>query len=185
MRAGAVCRQVGGIALVLLTWFRAAALAAEEGVPPDRRFAIGVKLGLIPPVLAVPEILGRPAPHVAVGIFGIATDSGIGSGGHRLSLGAELAYEFREGRRNTPYIALAYGYYHADTDANGFYETSSTLYFTGGYTVKEGMLELTFGGGLLVMMVDDIPPCVGFCISGLQAPPVLPTFDLEVRFAPF
>lgn len=160
------------------------ALADQAQPPEESLFAFGAKVGLIPPILAVAELVVRPVPKIALGLFGMHTGgAGIGNGGPRTTLGGEIVYELREGRRGTPYFSLAYAYYHANTDANGFYETSHVAYLTGGYIVKGRYAELYFGGGLVFFLVDDTPPCTGFCVLQSDPPPVFPTLELGLRFA--
>jgi hypothetical protein len=155
---------------------------ADDTIPADRKVAIGVKLGFIPPIFTVAELVVRPGPHLALGIFGIVTPPvGIGDGGTRTSVGGELIYEFNEGLRGTPYLSFAYGYYHAARDANGFYETSHTVYPTAGYNWKFRHVEFYCGGGLLFLLVDETPPCTGICLNS-DPPPVLPTTELGLRF---
>jgi hypothetical protein len=176
-------RSIGALTAALILCL-AAREARGQDVPPDRKLALGVKLGFIPPVLAVPEILVRPLPGVGLGVFGIMTSSGLGEGGRRLSLGGELIFDIRSGQRSGPYAAVAYGYYHADADAGGFYETSTSLYFTGGYTVKKRTFELAFGAGIVVQLSDEVPPCSGFfCGQVIAAPPALPALELALRWA--
>jgi len=157
---------------------------ADEPQPPaESLFALGGKAGIIPPILAVGELIVRPVPKLALGVFGMHTGgAGIGNGGPRTSVGGEIVYESREGRRNTPYVSFAYDYYHANTDANGFYETSQVAYLTGGYVLKGRYAEFYAGGGLIFFLVDDTPPCTGFCVLDSKPPPVFPTLELGLRF---
>jgi hypothetical protein len=177
-RGGAV---VVVVALLSVVWPERAR-AGDGAILADRNVAVGVKLGIIPPIFTVAELVVRPAPHLALGIFGIVTPAvGIGNGGTRTSVGGELIYEVNEGRRGGAYLSLAYGYYHAALDASGFYETSHTLYATGGYVWKFQYVEVYCGGGFLILMMNETPPCTGFCIDG-DPPPVLPTTELGLRF---
>lgn len=157
--------------------------AQVDDEPREHLLAVGVKAGLLPPILAVVEVVTRPRPKLALGLFGMYTSGvGLGNGAGRTSLGGELAIEFHPGRRNTPYVSLAYDYYHASPDANGNWETSQTVYLTAGYLLKSASVELYFGGGLFLLLADDLPPCPGFC-PNRNTSPLLPTLDLGVRFA--
>jgi hypothetical protein len=161
----------------------ARAQAAVDETPREHLLAVGVKAGIIPPILTVVEVVTRPRPKLALGLYGMYTsNAGLGNGAARISLGGEAVVEFREGRRNTPYLSFAYDYYHASPDANGNWETSQVAYVTAGYVVKSSSVELYFGGGLLFFLSDDLPPCTGFCIDN-SPPLVFPTLELGARFA--
>jgi hypothetical protein len=180
-------RRLAGIFLLAsgLTAVAAPARAQVQGdeAPREHLLAIGVKAGILPPILAVVEVVARPRPKLTLGVFGMYTSGvGLGSGSARTSVGGEVAFEFREGRRNTPYVSLAYDYYHASPDAFGNWEISQTGYLTAGYLWKSARVELYLGGGLLIVLADDLPPCTGFCVNS-QVSPLLPTLELGVRFA--
>ena len=152
-----------------------------QQAPPDRKLAIGVRAGIIPPILTAAEIVVRPRAKLALGLFGMyTTGAGIGNGGTRTSIGGHITYEFRVGRRETPYFSFAYDYYHASPDTNGFWETTQLAYLTGGYIGKWDWLEFFFGGGIVVEVAEDKPPCQ-ICVN--VGPGVLPTLELGVRFA--
>jgi hypothetical protein len=172
-------------ALLFATAPAASAADTESTAPPSPvSVAIGVKTGIIPPVLAVPEIVFH-APHFFFGAFGITTRGGVGAGGQRLTLGAEAAYEIHPPDRSTPYISASYFRYDSGADAGGFSERSDVVTLTGGYEWKANHLELQLGVGALVIVGDErtSPPCTGFCFDfQLQTPRILPTFDLAARF---
>lgn len=180
-------RRIAGIVVLAAVLAAVAAPARAQVVadepPREHLLAVGVKAGIIPPILTVVELVTRPCPKLALGVYGMYTQSsGLGNGAGRISLGGEAIVEFREGRRNTPYLSFAYDYYHASPDANGNWETSQVAYVTAGYVVKSSSVELYFGGGLLIVLSDDLPPCTGFCLN-LDPSPLLPTLELGVRFA--
>jgi hypothetical protein len=157
---------------------------ADETIPAEHKLAVGVKLGVIPPIFTVPELVVRPAPHLALGVFGIYTSgAGFGQGAARTSIGGEAIYEFREGRQATGYFSVSYDYYHAAPNGSGFYETSQSGYLTGGIMAKGRFLDLYAGGGLIFLLSDEKPPCTEFCISIVSTPPVLPTIELGARVA--
>jgi hypothetical protein len=157
--------------------------AQVDEAPRDHLLAIGAKAGIIPPILTVVEVVARPRPKLTLGLFGMYTSSsGIGNGAARISLGGEVVVEFNEGRRSTPYLSFAYDYFHASPDANGDWETSQTAYVTGGYLWKIARVDLYVGGGLLVVLSDDVPQCTGLC-QAFSPPLFLPTLELGVRFA--
>jgi hypothetical protein len=159
------------------------AQVAGDEAQREHLLAVGVKLGLIPPILTVVEVVTRPRPKLTLGLFGMYTASaGIGNGAARISLGGEAILEFREGRRNTPYLSFAYDYFHASPDANGNWETSQVAYVTAGYVIKSSRVEVYFGGGLIFFLSDDLPPCTGFCFDN-SPPLLLPTLELGARFA--
>lgn len=173
-------------ALAILTSLGPSARAGEDGAPRDRKLAVGIKAGIIPPVFLVAEVVVRPHPHLATGLYGIVTRSGPGTGGTRTSIGAEITYEVRDPGVSTPYITASFDYYHAATDANGNFETMHTLYFTGGYLLKGRFVEGYFGGGILLVLFDELRPCSGFCLGTGPTPPFLfPTLELGLRFALF
>jgi hypothetical protein len=154
-----------------------------DDAPRDHLLAVGAKAGIVPPILAVAEVIARPTPKLAAGVFGMYTSgSGLGNGAARISLGAELVVEFRQGRQNTPYLSFAYDYYHASPDANRNWETSQTAYVTAGYVLKSSRVEFYFGGGLIFFLSDEVSPCSGFCLNS-SPPPLFPTLELGVRFA--
>ncbi|HEY4183644.1 MAG TPA: hypothetical protein VGP07_01185 [Polyangia bacterium] len=183
-------RRLAGIGFLVLG-VTAAAPAVRAQVPiraqadesREHLLAVGLKAGLLPPILTVVEVVTRPRPKLALGLFGMYTSGvGLGNGAGRTSLGGELGIEFRGGRRNTPYVSFAYDYYHASPDANGGWETSQTAYLTAGYLWKARSVELYVGGGLFILLADDLPPCTGLCLNR-NTSPLLPTLELGVRFA--
>ena len=155
----------------------------------DRRpvsAALGVKLGVIPPVLVAPELIVH-APHLHLGVFGIATGGGIGEGGDRLTFGGELGYEFGQMGRNTPYVLGTILHYEAARSPSGYSETSEILSLTGGYEWKEGHLEVQLGAGLFFFLRDQVTraPCSDWFCPGFSMPAFLPlpAFDLSFRYA--
>jgi hypothetical protein len=179
-------RLAGSVLLALMLTAVAESVQAQAAVgevPREHLLAVGVKAGIIPPILTVVEVVTRPRPKLTLGLYGMYTSStGLGNGAARISLGGEAIVEFREGRRNTPYLSFAYDYYHASPDAHGNWETSQVAYVTAGYVVKSSSVELYFGGGLLILLSDDLPPCTGFCLESAP-PPLFPTLELGLRFA--
>jgi hypothetical protein len=174
-------------ALALVASIAPAFAADEPEAGPERRpvtAALGLKTGVIPPVLAVPEIVIH-VPHFFAGAFGIITRGGIGGGGNRLTLGGEVAYEIHPPDRSTPYVSGSFFRYETGADAAGFSERSNVLTLTAGYEWKVKHLELQLGAGALVVLSDErnTPPCTGFCFDfQLPMPMVIPTFDLAARF---
>jgi hypothetical protein len=155
----------------------AASAAPDPDWQAEHHLAFGVRLGFVPPVLAVAEVLVRPVPHLALGIFGMALD-------HRSSAGAEVMMETAAPGASTPYGQLAYLYYR---DQGQRPERSQLLYATGGYTWKTAHGEVQLGGGLLFFVSDELAPCPAgtFICIGNVLPPVLPTLDLAFRFGAF
>jgi hypothetical protein len=175
--------QIALAGMIAVLW-PAQSRADDFVPPPEHKLAIGVKVGLIPPILTAAELLVRPAPHLAVGAFGMATSGvGIGAGGARTSVGGELIYEVREGRQGTGYFSIAYDYYHAAPNAAGFYETTSLLFLTTGMAAKGRFVDAYAGIGLVILLSDEKPPCTDFCVSAGPHLPVLPTLELGARFA--
>lgn len=155
---------------------------AQDASSEDAIVAVGGRAGLIPPLLFAPEVMLRPCPNLAAGVFGMYTrGAGIGSGGTRTSLGGALLLEFQRGRRDTGYLSMAYDYYHASPNADGFWETLQLGYLTGGYMVKGSHVDLYFGGGLVFVLAQDKAPCTAFCID--VTPPLLPTLELGLHYA--
>jgi hypothetical protein len=142
---------------------------------PARReglFAAGVRVGFMPPLFTVAELLVRPTPHFALGAFGMAWHE-------QFTVGAELLLEASEPGYSTIYVQGAYLYY-ADTASYG--ERSNVLYFTAGYIWKfDVALELQLGAGALLVVSDEIGPCETSC-SELDEPKLLPTIDLALRY---
>lgn len=172
------------LALALSLLRPAVVRAAEGDADSERRLALGLKVGLIPPVLATGEVLLRPVPHLALGVFGIVTGGGIGKGGTRVTLGGEAIYEFEVARRSSAYVSGSYAYYHAAREPNGDFETSQMLYATAGYTWKWSRVDVYLGGGLLVLLSDKTPPCRDWgCLDFIDLPFLLPTVEAGVRYA--
>ncbi len=145
------------------------ASGADEPAPIG--IAIGIKTGLIPPVLATPELVVH-GPHFLLGAFGIVTSD-------QLTLGGELGCEFAPPGKNTFYLLGSY-FHYSRNGTSGFYERSDAMTLTSGYEWKGRHVELQLGGGALFILADDVSPCT-FCFKGLL-PTVLPTFDLAVRY---
>ena len=175
-------------ALILAAGIGPAAAEVEpdsEPRPVPVKAAIGVKTGVIPPVLAVPELMLH-LPHFFAGAFGIFTGGGLGNGGRRTTLGGEVGFEFNPPELSTPYLSGSYFRYEASANAAGFSESSDLLTLTAGYEWKLKHFELQLGAGALFVLRDDVPPpppCSGFCLdfSGF-GPKVLPTFELAARY---
>ncbi len=171
-------RSLAAIALVALVSPALAEPDERHPVPVDP--ALGIKSGLIPPILVVPELVLH-AGHGMLGVFGIATSGGLGEGGARYTIGGELGYELGEPGRSSPYFLGSFFHYDASANATGFYERSEMLAFTGGYTWKGERVELQLGGGALLLLHDEVPPCSGFICVRVTFP-VVPTFDLSLRY---
>jgi hypothetical protein len=150
----------------------ATTIARGDDVPHDHRLGAGVKVGVIPPVFGALEFVVRPADHLVVGVFGIATPfAAFGHVYRALSIAPELLYEFSVGRRSTWFVEMSYLFYDAHGD-NGFFEDSESAVLTAGYEWKWSALDLQAGGGLQYLVLDDVPPCTGVC------------HHLEVRIVP-
>ncbi|HET7787692.1 MAG TPA: hypothetical protein VFL36_17095 [Myxococcales bacterium] len=155
----------------------AAAAAPDPDWRSEHHLASGVRFGVIPPVFAVAEMLARPAPHLALGIFGMAVD-------RRSSGGGEVMVETARPGASTPYVQLAYLYYSDDGQRP---ERGHILYATAGYTWKSAHGEAQLGGGLLFFLSYEIAPCPAgsFICIGDVLPRALPTLDVAFRFAAF
>lgn len=146
------------------------ALAAEPSA--ERHLAAGLRVGLIPPVFTVAELLGRPVPHLALGVFGAAVPQ-------RFSAGGELMFEANGLEDSTTYAQASFLYY---SDSRAHWERSQVVYLTAGYIWKfESGFEAQLGGGALFILSDETKPCTEFCFQFVQ-PTVLPTFDLALRY---
>jgi len=146
--------------------------ARPERARPEEHLAAGVRLGFMPPVFTVAELLVRPTPHFALGIFGVPLHE-------RYTVGGELMLEMAEPGYSTVYVQGAYLYY-ADTSASA--ERSQVLYFTAGYLWKFDVgLELQLGAGALIVVTDETGSCASDC-SELDDPMLLPTIDLALRY---
>jgi hypothetical protein len=147
--------------------------------------ALGLKLGVIPPVLVAPELVVH-APHLFLGVFAIVTGGGLGEGGDRLTLGGELGYEFARPGRSTPYLLGTILHYEAAQSASIYSEEAEILSLTAGYEWKERHLELQLGAGVFFLLRDQIKrvPCTGWFCPGFSLPPYVPfpAFDLSVRY---
>ena len=162
---------------LVLTAAVAPGQAAEDEAPRlPVEVALGIKTGLIPPVLAAPELVVH-ADHALLGFFGM----GLGGDTRQTTLGGELGYEFAGFGLSTPYLLGSFFHYDSTTHATGDYERSDVLTATAGYEWKGNHMELQLGGGLLFLLRDEVPPCTGFgCIRITM--PVMPTFDLALRY---
>jgi hypothetical protein len=156
----------------------AAPRSAAENEAPRRPIgvALGIKTGVIPPALAAPELVVH-AEHALLGLFGMA----LGGDTSRTTLGGELGYEFTEFGLSTPYLLGALFHYDSTTHATGAYERSDMFTLTGGYEWKGRHVELQLGGGVLFLLHDELPPCTGWGCIRITIP-VLPTFDLALRY---
>jgi hypothetical protein len=154
-----------------------------EPEPAPVTVAIGLKAGVIPPVLVVPEIVLH-APHLFVGAFGIFIGGG-SLDGARATYGGELGYEFNQPGKSTPYLSGAVFRYETWPDATGWYERIGLLALTAGYEWKLKHLDLQLGGGALIVVSHETAPpsCPGLCfdLRGLW-PPLMPAIDLAARF---
>ena len=101
-----------------VAWTSRGAAAADSEPPAAISAAIGIKTGIIPPVLAAPELVIH-FPHVFLGAFAISTPGGIGNGGTRVTVGGEVAYEISEPDRSTAYFSSALFHYEAAKDSAG------------------------------------------------------------------
>ncbi|HEY0462840.1 MAG TPA: hypothetical protein VGC79_01465 [Polyangiaceae bacterium] len=168
----------GLLALAGVPWANAARAEELSTAPAskpraERLLAAGVRVGLIPPVFTVAELLVRPAPHVALGVFGMALHE-------RLSIGGELMVELAAPGESSLYAQAAYLYY---SNTSEHWQRSQLLYITAGYTWKFALgVELQLGAGALFVLSDETKPCTeGFCLN-FETPKVLPTIDLAVRY---
>lgn len=155
----------------------AASAAPDAGWQAEHHVALGVRFGVVPPVLTVVEVLARPVPHLALGIFGMAVD-------RQSSGGGEVMVEMAPPGASTGYMQLAYLYY---SDTRQREERSQLLYATAGYTWKSAHGEAQVGAGFLFILSDELAPCAPgtFVCFGRLGPPILPTVDLALRFALF
>src|SRR4051812_24317512 len=108
------------VAAVLTLAATAPAGADQTGHPAEPEpapvtVAIGLKAGVIPPVLVVPEIVLH-APHLFVGAFGIFIGGG-SLDGARATYRGELGYEFNQPGKSTPYLSGALFRYETWPDA--------------------------------------------------------------------
>lgn len=155
-----------------------AASAAPAEWQAEHHLCFGVRFGVVPPVFAVAEVLARPVPHLALGLFGMAVD-------RRSSGGGEVMVETASPGASTPYVQLAYLYY---SDTGQREERSQILYATAGYTWKSAHGEAQLGAGVLYFLSDELAPCAPgtfICFNHAIGPPVLPTLDLAFRFGLF
>jgi hypothetical protein len=152
-----------------------ATAAPDPDWPREHHVALGVRLGFMPPALAVAEVLARPVPHLALGLFGMAIS-------HQNSIGGEVMVETASPGASTPYIQLAYLSY---SEQAGRQEQSQLLYTTAGYTWKGARGEAQLGAGLFFFLSDELAPCPAgtFVCIGNVLPRILPTFDLGFRFS--
>ena len=144
-------------------------------------FSIGVRGGLIPPVLGALELLFRPAERLAVSLFGIHVPDSDGDDGSKTTIGAALTRELAKGRSHGAYASLSTYYYWDAPDAGGRGMKTATAALTAGYLWKFGWLDVQLGAGLQFLLFEDKPPCEWFC--GMEAPPVLPAIDLAIRYS--
>src|SRR3954471_13374835 len=129
---------MGDVAVRSVSLMAACLCAGAASAAPDldwqaeHHLAFGVRIGFVPPVLAVAEALARPVPHLALGVFGMAVS-------RQSSGGAEVIVEPGSRSSSTPYIQLAYLYYN---DEGPRQERSQLLYATAGDTWKSTHGEL-------------------------------------------
>jgi hypothetical protein len=109
--------------------------------------ALGIRAGVIPPVLAAPELVVH-AGNALFGFFGM----GLGGDTSRTTFGGELGYEFAEYGQSTPYALATFFHYDSSTHSTGAYEHSDVLTLTGGYEWKGRHVELQLGGGALLFL---------------------------------
>jgi hypothetical protein len=155
-----------------------ASAAPDAGSQAEHHLALGVRFGILPPVLTVAEVLARPVPHLALGLFGMAVE-------RQSSGGGEVMVETASPGASTPYIELAYLYF---SDTGQREERSQILYATAGYTWKRRHGEAQLGAGVLYFLSDELGSCPAgtfICFNHAIGPPVLPTLDLAFRFSPF
>lgn len=138
-------------------------------------FSLGIKTGLIPPLLAAPELVVH-GPHFLIGAFGMYGGAG------RSTIGGELGFELSPPGESTFYVLGTLFHYAQATNASGFYQRSDAVTLTGGYEWKWSRVELQLGAGALFVLRDDTPPCSGWFCGFRPIPPVLPAVDLSARY---
>ena len=159
---------------------------AQADRPELPRVSVGLRAGVLLPALTLPEVTfglvnGAPTgPQVTLSLVGVVlpADWGFGNGGTRTTVGGFLNFETRDA--SGMYVSLGYAYYHAAPDGNGFWETDQTGYATFGYLRRGENTDFFIGGGIIAILSEETA-CTGFCID-LDTPPVLPTFDVGLRF---
>ncbi|WP_242344133.1 hypothetical protein [Anaeromyxobacter terrae] len=171
--------------LALALFALAAAPAVARDVNPDRSPSIGVKCGVIPPILTAPELLVRIGSGLAFGLFGIYTTI---DGEAQTLVAPEVLLELREGRRSTPYLEAAYLLY-SETSKGGGADKMDYFALTAGYEWKWSSVELQLGGGIQFLTREEKAPCesqpgewFGGCGLDLETPSVLPAIDLALRY---
>jgi len=160
---------------------------AHASRPELPRVSVGMRGGVLLPVLTLPEItfgLGNGAmtgPQVTFSVVGavLPGDWALGNGGTRTTLGGFLNFETRDA--SGWYLSLGYAYYHAAPDGNGFWETDQTGYATFGWLRRGENADFFVGGGLVAILSEE-HACTGWCFDIVDTPPVLPTFDVGFRF---
>ena len=156
-----------------------AAVAQPDASPPTqdiaevRHLSAGVRFGFMPPIGTVIEVLVRPAPHLAFGVFGMKTPD-------KTTIGAELALEVAGAGESTPYAQVAYLDYR---DRSPQWERSKVLYLTAGYVWKSRLgAELQLGAGGLLIVSEDLPACTGWFCFRPSGVPILPALELALRY---
>ena len=149
-----------------------ASVPAQE-VVEARHLAAGVRFGVMPPIGTVIEVLVRPVPHLAFGVFGMKTPD-------KTTIGAELALEVAGAGESTPYAQVAYLDYR---DTSPQWERSKVLYVTAGYIWKSRLgAELQLGAGGLLIVSEDLPACTGWFCFRPSGVPILPALELALRY---
>jgi len=165
-----------------------AALAASPGpleaasdVPDERNLTVaaGIKAGFIPPIFATAELVLH-APHVLLGAFGIYTNGGMGNGGSRHTLGAELGFELNGPGQSTPYLLGSWFRYETAPDGSGSFERMEAATVTGGCELKGKHAEVQLGLGALFLLKDETH-CTGWFCLGMH-PAILPALELGARY---
>ncbi len=168
------------IAVALLLVILPAAPAPADPGPEDASLAVGLKAGLLPPLFGLVEVVGRPLPHLGLGLAGVIAPGDItGKSGLRWTVSPEVMFEARPGR-STYYAEVAYVIYRASGPGDWFEHFQSLRLVPLGYEWRWPAVELQVGVGAQVIVQDDVPPCTGWCID--FDIPVIPDVEVGVRY---